>query len=132
MFRLFSKTYSLHPIEGSLFEISNVKRSSINFFSTVDYKPSSATKEIKRFWKKIEITCSHNPKSYIINLDGKTLKHNSGDLILLPNYEMALLLATEWESINTITPQHVFPMVTYFYHPQLLFSYHFFLNLRQV
>ena len=68
---------------------------------------------IKRFWKQVSILPEHDQKGYLVCLDQRPLKYQSGERMILPNLEMAFLLAAEWERVNKNRPQHLFPLVSY-------------------
>ena len=61
---------------------------------------------IKRFWRKVSIQQNNN--EFLIHLgliifeiiDGKTLKTPDSNILICPNFPMALMIASEWEAPN--------------------------------
>ena len=79
--------------------------------------PPGAEAQLRRFWKTVGIqpipSTSPNPTSYLITLDGRSLKTPSGTKLEIPAERkvLALLIANEWENQKDVMKVSGLPMV---------------------
>ncbi|KAJ3031085.1 ATP synthase complex assembly protein atp12, partial [Rhizophlyctis rosea] len=79
---------------------------------TTHSQSPAATPSLRRFWKKVDV--KEVEGGYYVTLDGRNMKTPEGRPLLIPKEKrlLALLIAGEWESQDTLLKSYSLPLTS--------------------